>query len=339
MNLSDGSDVGRIPFGLSLGGGPIGNLFDAVADETATATIEAAWNGGIRYFDTAPHYGLGLSERRFGAALAAKPREEFTISTKVGRRLVERDSTDGRDNEGFDVPRTHDRVMDFTESGLRQSLDGSLLRLGLDAVDVIYLHDPELAMADVIEHGGSALEAMRADGLCQMIGVGTNDPAAIVALVERFDLDIVMAAGSLTLLDQSGLGSVVPVCEANGVEIVAAGVFNSGVLAVDDPADGRFAYERPQHAVIERVNLLRETCAAYGTPLRSIAMAFPARYGSVSSVCIGAKTPSEVVSNIEAWAVDIPDELWQELESLDLIDVLPHESQRSQLTTNGSIQT
>lgn len=327
-----------LPFGLSLGGGPLGNLFEAVDDDTAYATVEAAWENGIRYFDTAPHYGLGLSERRMGQVLSKKPRSEFRISTKVGRRLVERTARNaGTDTEGFDVPATHERVLDFTETGIRQSLEDSLTRLGLDAVDIVYLHDPEFALDEAIADGAPALERIRSDGLCRAIGVGSNVPDAIVALVERFDLDVAMVAGTLTLLDQSGIASVVPACAKHSVDIVAAGVFNSGILASDNPVHSKFAYADPTEEVVERVQLLAATCEAYETPLKAVAMAFPARYAAARSVCIGARTPHEVQTNTDVWGTSLPEELWQELEDIGLIDgaaASPLSTNSQELTKN-----
>ena len=233
---------------LSLGCAQLGNLYREVSDEEARATVDAAWDLGVRYFDTAPHYGLGLSERRLGAALAARPRDAYVVSTKVGRLLEPADVVDGLDDEGFAVPATHRRVWDFSRDGIRRSSSQSLERLGLDRVEIVYLHDPDDHWNDVLETGFPALAELRAEGVVDSIGAGMNQAAMLAELVRHTDVDVLMLAGRYTLLEQGALDDLLPLCDERGVAIVAAGVFNSGLLArAHPPDDAKYDYgEAPQ---------------------------------------------------------------------------------------------
>ena len=216
--------------GLGFGGAPIANLYAEVSDEDAMATIDAAWDAGVRYFDTAPHYGLGLSERRIGAALAVRPRSQFTVSTKVGRILEPYDGG-GLDDAGFLVPATHRRVWDFSADGVRRSLDSSLDRLGLDHVDVVYLHDPDNHWDQAIREGLPALQSLKEQGVVRAIGVGMNQWQMPERFIREASLDYVMLAGRYTLLEQESLASFLPLCLESGVSVVAVAIFNSGLLA------------------------------------------------------------------------------------------------------------
>src|ERR1019366_7931082 len=215
---------------LSLGCAQLGNLYRAITDEQARATVDAAWERGIRYFDTAPHYGLGLSERRLGAALAGRPRSDFVLSTKVGRRLEPLSPAGQVDDEGFDVTATHRRVWDFSRDGVIRSLEASLERLGVDAVDIVYLHDPDEYRREALDTAYPALEELRARGIVSAIGAGMNQTGMLADFARHTDMDILMLAGRYTLLEQSALDELLPSCETRRIGIVAAGVFNSGLL-------------------------------------------------------------------------------------------------------------
>src|SRR5215208_5680696 len=189
---------------LGLGGGPLGGLFQTVDDDAAAATLRAAWDGGLRYFDTAPHYGIGQSERRFGKFLRQQPRDAFSLSTKVGRLLVEQDPA-GRIDEAFQVLATHRRVWDFSRDGVRRSLEESLVRLALDRVDIVYLHDPDDHLEHVLAAGYPALEELRDEGVITAIGAGMNQTAMLSELALNTDVDVLMMAGRYTLLEQRAL--------------------------------------------------------------------------------------------------------------------------------------
>ena len=220
---------------LSLGGAQLGNLYVPIDDEAARETVDAAWSEGIRTFDTAPHYGLGLSERRLGAALAGRARGEFVLSTKVGRLLLPQDARGQMDDGGFAVPAAFRRVWDFSRDGILRSLAESLERLGLDRVDIVYLHDPDEHRDDAFLHAYPALEELRSQGVVSAIGAGMNQTAMLADFARHTDVDVLMLAGRYTLLDQSALDDLLPACVDRDVVVVAAGVFNSGLLARPAP--------------------------------------------------------------------------------------------------------
>jgi D-threo-aldose 1-dehydrogenase len=300
---------------LSFGGSQLGNLYRAISDAEADATVEAAWQEGISYFDTAPHYGLGLSERRLGAALAGLPRDAFVVSSKVGR-LLEPSGGGGMDPEGFAVPATHRRVWDFSRDGIRRSLDESLQRLRLDRLDIVYLHDPDAHLAEVLESGYPALDELRAEGAVAAIGAGMNDASLLSDIVRRTDLDVVMLAGRYTLLEQGGLDDLLPLCEERGVGVVAAGVFNSGLLAIPRPPEhARYDYEEAPAALVERARAMARICERHGTTLPAAAVAFPLAHPAVVSVCVGARSAEQVRRNAELYARPVPPGLWSDLKA------------------------
>lgn len=304
---------------LSLGGSQLGNLYRAISDAEANATVDAAREEGITYFDTAPHYGLGLSERRLGAAFAALQRDAFVISSKVGRVLVPSDG-DGTDPEGFAVPATHRRVWDFSREGILRSLDESLQRLGLDRLDIVYLHDPDTHLPQVLESGYPALDELRAEGAVTAIGAGMNDAALLSELVRQTELDVVMLAGRYTLLEQGGLDDLLPLCQERGVGVVAAGIFNSGLLASPSPPeDARYDYEAAPGALVERARAVARICERHGTTLPAAAIAFPLAHPAVVSICVGARSAEQVRRNAELFGQSISPGLWSELKEEGLL--------------------
>jgi len=297
---------------LAFGAAAIGNLFTEVDEEAARATVDAAWDGGIRAFDTAPHYGLGLSERRLGDALRHRPRPEYVISTKVGRLLQPVPPPYGPDPEGFAVPATQARVFDFSADGVRRSLDASLGRLGLDRIDIALIHDPDEHGEQALREAYPALERLRAEGVVRAIGVGMNRARMLTRFVADTDIDVVLIAGRLTLLDQSAAGTLLPLALERGVAVLAGGVFNSGLLAA--PAAGAyFDYQAAPAALIRRARELEAACGRYGVPLRAAAARFPLRYPAVASVLIGARSAAEIRDAITLRHLDIPEALWDDL--------------------------
>ncbi|MGX9899391.1 aldo/keto reductase [Arthrobacter sp. SA17] len=328
MSAQTSTDTGSLQPGtlqlgrLGYGAAGLGNLYRAMSDSTATATLEAGWDAGIRYFDTAPHYGLGLSEHRLGAFLQSKPRQEFVISTKVGRLLVPKQGvtvadtpTDiERDPEGFDVPAASRRVWDFTERGIRQSIEESLERLGLDSVDIAYLHDADMHdLAGGISTGLPALEKLRTEGLVRAIGVGLNSAEAALECVEAADLDLVMLAGRYTLLEQPE-APLLERCVGKGTGVVNVGAYNSGLLARQDvPDDAHYNYGQAPHELLERARQLAAICAGYGVELPTAALQFGLRHPAVVNVTVGATSPQQIRDNAQRMAEEIPEELWSEL--------------------------
>lgn len=306
---------------LGFGAAPIAGLYTPVDDDTAAAAIDAAWDAGVRYFDTAPHYGLGLSERRLGAALRTRPRGEYVVSTKAGRLLVPAEQAGAGDEaDGFAVPATHRRVWDYTRDGIRRSLDDSLTRLGLDRVDLLYLHDPEDRLDEARATAIPALTELRDEGAVTAVGAGSKDAEALTTLVRAGGLDAVMVAGRYTLLEQPALDELFPACQTAGVAVVAAGIFNSGLLATASP-DPNSTYEYgavPSH-VLERARGLAAACARHGVSLPQAALHYVLRHPLVRSAVVGMRTPAEVAQNAAHLGAAVPDELWTDLAGRRLI--------------------
>jgi D-threo-aldose 1-dehydrogenase len=303
---------------LGFGGANLGNIFTAMSDEEANAVLEAAWECGIRYFDTAPHYGLGLAERRLGAFLATRPRDEFVVSTKVGRRLESSPETsDELDDEGgFVVPADQRRVWDASADGVRRSLDESLERLGLDRVDVLFLHDPDEYddMEGSVSTAVPALVGLREEGLVRAVGIGSKSVAAHLAGIRTGDLDLLMVAGRYTLLEQPAAPELIPECRDRGVGIVVAGAFNSGLLATSTPGPGaRYEYGEAPADVVARAQRLAIVCGQHGVELPTAALQFPLREPVVRSVVLGATEPGQVRQNVRRMAEPVPERLWEQL--------------------------
>jgi D-threo-aldose 1-dehydrogenase len=300
---------------LGLGCAPLGNLYAKIDDEQAAATVDAAWAAGARFFDTAPHYGLGLSERRLGAALRARPRDQYLVSTKVGRLLVPNPGGAGRrDDDIFEVPADVRREWDFTADGVRRSLETSLVRLGLDRVDVLLIHDPEEHADVAVRDAYPALHDLRSQGLVDAIGVGSCDWQVLHRFVAETELDVVMLAGRYTLLEQPALDELLPACLERGVSVLNVGVFNSGLLAADRPHDGlRYEYGRVPRDVLDRARAIAAVCARHATPLPAAALAFAAAHPAVAAVLPGAQSPDQVRRNAELFESPPPAELWADL--------------------------
>ncbi|RCH65120.1 aldo/keto reductase [Streptomyces sp. SDr-06] len=297
---------------LSLGGAALGNLFSPLTDDTARGAVDAAWDAGIRYFDTAPHYGLGLSERRLGAALRCRPRDAYTLSTKVGRILEPREGGGDDLAAGFAVPATHRRRWDFSADGVRRSLETSLERLGLDRIDIAYLHDPDDHGDQALREAYPALERLRAQGVVGAIGVGMNRTGLLVRFLRETDVDAVLCAGRYSLLDQGAARELLPEAAARGRHVVVGGVFNSGLLA--DPRPGAtYDYAAAPPELVERALRIKAVCADHGVPLRAAALAFPLRDPAVASVLVGARSAAEVADTAAMFTTPVPDALWEEL--------------------------
>ena len=296
---------------LAFGGAAIGNLFTEVSEEDARAAVDAAWAGGIRTFDTAPHYGLGLSERRLGDALRHRPRDEYVISTKVGR-LLDPAPPEGpaADTEGFAVPARYVRRFDFSADGVTRSLEASLARLGLDRVDIALIHDPDSHAEQAFRAAYPALEKLRAAGVVRAIGAGMNQAEMLTRFVNDTDVDVVLMAGRYTLLDQSAAAELLPAALRRGVSVIAGGVFNSGLLAA--PVEGAtYDYRAAPAGLVERARRLQQACERFGVPLRAAAARFPLTHPAVASVLIGARNAAEITDAVRMRAVDIPAALWE----------------------------
>jgi len=300
---------------LGLGCAQLGDLWAPMQDDEAEAIVSAAWDAGIRYFDTAPHYGVGLSEQRLGHALEGRPRDEFVLSTKVGRLLdppVGR-TTDVRGAAGEKVSRR----WDFSRDGVLRSLDSSLDRLGLDRIDIALLHDSGDCLDDARTTGYEALAELRDEGLISAIGAGDGNVETLIRLVRDCDIDVILLAGRLTLLDRSALAELVPLCGERGVRIIAAGVFNTGVLAADEPEGAMFEYRAADDAVVAKARELGAFARAHGAALPQLAMQYPLTFAEVCTVLVGADSAEQIRESADLMARSIPGAVWDELAQIE----------------------
>jgi D-threo-aldose 1-dehydrogenase len=315
---------GAVPVtALSFGSAGIGGLYTSVPAEQAAEAVDAAWDAGIRYFDTAPHYGIGLAERRLGEALRTRDRAEYTLSTKVGRVLEPVRAAAGEPvgddlANGFAVPATHRRVWDFSADGVRRSIEDSLERLGLDRIDIAYLHDPDDHGDEAFTQAYPALERLRAEGVLGAIGAGMNQTAMLTRFVRDTDVDAVLCAGRFTLLDGSALADLLPEAAARGTSVVVGGVFNSGLLA--DPRPGAtYDYTAAPADLLDRALRMDAVTRRHGVPLRAAALHYPLRHPAVASVLVGTRSADEVRDAAGQFARTIPDDLWAELRAEGLL--------------------
>jgi len=304
-------------FGASQGG----NLYRARSDEEFAAAVDAAWDNGIRYFDTAPHYGLGLSERRLGAALRSRPRDDYVVSTKVGRLLVPSPETAHlTDPEGFEVAADHRRAWDFSRDGVLRSLEGSLERTGLDRIDVVYLHDPDDHWQQAATEAVPALVELRDQGVIRAIGAGMNQSPMLTRFVRETDIDLVMCAGRFTLLEQGALRDLLPAAVERDVAVVVAGVYNSGLLARDRPAaNATYNYRQAPADLLDRTIHIAQICESYGTTLPEAALAYVRTHAAVAATVVGLGTASQAHETIRRSNAEIPADLWPALESAGLL--------------------
>jgi D-threo-aldose 1-dehydrogenase len=315
---------------LGLGGAPLGNLFRAVPETEALAVVDAAWADGCRSFDTAPHYGHGLSERRLGDALRHHARDSFTLSSKSGRLLTP-DAQAATAQHGYvDIPRFNQH-WDFSAAGTRRSVEDSLQRLGLSRLDSLYVHDP-----DAQTHGASApavlrqlldetlptLQQMKQEGLVRSIGLGTNDVAVVLDVLRESSLDVLMLAGRYSLLDHSALPELLPLCQARGVRIALGGVFNSGILATGAlGGTATFNYAPAPSKWLLRTAQIEAVCATHRVPLRAAALQFPLAHPAVEIVMLGARSVSEWRDGVAMMQHPIHPDFWAALRTQGLLPV------------------
>jgi D-threo-aldose 1-dehydrogenase len=312
-----------IPRGIGFGGASIGNLRRAISDDEARAAVDRAWERGVRYFDTAPHYGLGLSERRLGAALSTRPRNEYVISTKAGRLLKPRARPLSQDDDGFAVPGDLERVWNFSLAGVRRSLEESASRLGIERIDVLFAHDPDQAGAGAANEGLAALAELKREGLVAAVGVGTNALGGLDELIADGLIDVLMLANRWTLLDHSDAIGVMSAAATHGTTVVTAGVFNTGLLATRRPRpDAHYDYGPASRDVVARANRLADVCEDHGITLPAAAIAFAALPQCVASVVLGMRSAADVDANLDRYAEDVPRGLWRALIDEGLVDEL-----------------
>jgi D-threo-aldose 1-dehydrogenase len=303
---------------LGFGGGPIGSLFGFIDDEQGKSVVRAAYEMGVRYFDTAPLYGTGSSERRVGAGLAEYPRDSFVLSTKVGRLLVRADGAGGKlahfkDREPFRP------VFDYSGDGIRRSVEESLERLGLDRIDILYVHDPQGTLYDVLDHSYPALDRMRREGIVKAIGCGVNFSEVCQILLRFADWDCFLLALRYNLLEQTPLAEFFPLCEERGVGIVVGAALHSGILAGGAVEGARFNYRPAPPEIMERVRRIERVCAEYGVPLQAAALQFPLGHPVVASVITGSRHPERMRQMADMMRVEIPPAFWGALKAARLL--------------------
>ncbi|MFK7745334.1 MAG: aldo/keto reductase [Roseobacter sp.] len=316
---------------LGFGTAPLGNLYKAISDADARATLDAAWEGGVRYYDTAPLYGLGLSETRLNPFLRDKPRDEYVLSSKVGR-LIQACAPEHRSGVGkwFEVPQRREQY-DYTYDGVMRSFEHSFSRLGVDRIDILYVHDlcifshGSKEMSDMrIEEffGGRGYDAMvslRDQGLIQAIGGGVNEWEVCQTLAERGDFDLFLLAGRYTLLEQKALDSFLPLCEARGIGIVTGGPYNSGILATGAKPGAYYNYDPAPQNIIDRVNAIEAVCRNHNVRMVDAAFQFPLLHPAHVAVIPGGQGVSEMEANLQAAQAIIPSDLWAELKDKGLM--------------------
>ena len=273
--------------------------------------MDTAWSAGIRYFDTAPLYGHGLSEQRLGRALKGRPRSEFVLSTKVGRVL--RPAGDDPVPSVFVDAGALEPVFDFSRDGILRALDASLGRLGLDGIDVVFVHDPDDHEDEAMQEAFPTLIGLREQGVIAAVGCGMNQSAMLERFVKQVDHDCVLLAGRYSLLDRSGAKTLLPACSARGVGVVLGGVFNSGIL-VDPDVSPTYDYAEASEPLVARARRMRSLCEARGVALPAAALQFALRHSAVSAVLVGARSADEVVADVAAASVQIDETLWAELD-------------------------
>jgi D-threo-aldose 1-dehydrogenase len=294
---------------LGMGTAPLGGLYTPVSEEVALETLEAAWASGVRLFDTAPLYGNGLSERLLGSFLKFKPREEYVLATKVGRRLRAPTLQAG---EGMPP------VFDFSYDGVMRAFEESLLRLGAERVDILHIHDPDNHYRDALAGAYKALDNLRSQGAIKAVGAGMNQSEMLVRFARDGVFDCFLLAGRYTLLDQGALAEFLPLCEERGISVIAAGVYNSGILA-DPRANAKFDYQDADQSLINRALRIEKICLRHGVPLKAAAMQFAAAHPAVATTLTGARSPTEIEENVAAYSLAISPAMWEDLLAEGLI--------------------
>jgi D-threo-aldose 1-dehydrogenase len=332
----------RVPQ-LGIGTNPLGGLHAEIPHAVARSTIETAWRSGVRYYDVAPVYGYGYSERVVGEVLQDMPREDYLLTTKVGRLLLADGPADHEDTmvlwDGVQLYKGTDAVkpyFDFSYDGVMRSVEASRERTGIDRFDALHIHDPDWFPEEALDGAYAALSELKSSGQIGAIGVGVNQWQILVDFAGRADFDAFLLAGRYTLLDQSALPELLPLCEQKGISIIAGGVYNSGILSHPDPgsiggvssgADAietwkdnvTYNYVPAEQAIIDQAAALKAVCDRHGVPLMAAAIQFPMHHPAVATVLTGPRSPEHVVVNNEMLRFPIPDDLWAELKQERLL--------------------
>lgn len=314
---------------LGLGSAPLGDLFEVIPEERASATVEAAYKAGVRLFDTAPLYGRGIAEHRFGHVLRQRPeeRESFVLATKVGRYLVP-ETPDKVDRSVFKGGLDFRLVNDYSYDGTMRALEQSYQRLGMNRIDIVHIHDVDVqtwgtAYSDRFREASDgayrALDELRAAGVIGAIGVGVNEVEPLIEFSRAGDFDCFMLAGRYTLLEHAALDELLPLCQKKGIGVLTAGPYNSGILATGAKPGAKYNYKPAPQAILERVAAIEGVCARHGVPLAAAAIQFPLAHPAVASMVPGAVRPEEVHANAALIETAIPAAFWEELKHEGLL--------------------
>ena len=316
---------------LGFGTAPLGNLYKPISDDEANDALEDAWDAGIRYYDTAPLYGLGLSETRLNRFLRTKPRSEYILSSKVGRLMARSEEADRTGiGKWFNVPARKERY-DYSYDGVMRSVEFSYERLGVNKIDILYVHDlcvfthgskkaSEERVTEFFENGGyAAMLKLREEGVVSAIGGGINEWEVCQTLAERGDFDIFLLAGRYTLLEQTALDTFLPLCEERGIKIVTGGPYNSGILATGPVKGAFYNYDTASQSIIDRVAAIERVCTSHGVSLKAAALQFPLLHSTHLSVIPGAQSAEELNNNLEVYKAVIPSSLWSDLKAEGLL--------------------
>lgn len=315
---------------LGLGGAALGNLYTAIPDAQARAVLHAALQDGCHSFDTAPHYGNGLSEHRFGEALRSLSSHDRVLSTKVGR-ILRADASAPREQNGYVDVLPYVQRWDYSTAGVRRSVEDSLQRLGMARLDVVFIHDCDEAthgsnyraiLRQVVQEAIPELQRLKAEGLVGYYGLGVNDVSVCLDVLREAELDCLLLAGRYSLIDQSALPELLPECSSRGVRIALGGVFNSGILATgvrraSEPI--RFNYGSAPKQWIERTGAIEDVCEQFGVPLRAAALQFPLAHPAIDIVVAGAQTPEHWSDAVRMMAHPVPFAFWMRLRQLRLL--------------------
>lgn len=330
MNPEDKAKIGRVDLEvtrLSLGAAQIGNMFQEIDEETSDTMIQAAWDAGLRYYDTAPMYGHGLSELRCGHALRWKKRDDFVLSSKVGRRLVPKRRCD-IDFAPWANAAPFALQFDYSYDGTMRAFEDSLQRLALERMDICFIHDidvftrgdeqPEV-FRTAMDGCWRALEKLRDEGSVKAIGVGVNEWEVCLESLKQRDFDCFLLAGRYTLLEQEALDGFLPLCEERGVSVVVGGGFNSGILATGAVAEAIYNYAPAPDHILERVSNIEVVCREHAVPLPAAAMQFVVAHPAIPSFIAGTRTADQLRKNLEWFSLEIPSDFWTDLKERNLI--------------------
>jgi len=316
----------------SFGGASLGNLYQVVSRDDSMAVMDAAWSAGMRYFDTAPHYGFGLSERRFGDYLRHKPRDSYVLSTKVGR-LLHPVPEDQVPKLGFVEPLPFKLEYDYSYDGIMRSVDFSYARLGLNKIDILFVHDigvythgvelTEVHMRQFLGGGLKALEELKRSGVISAYGLGVNEIKVCLDILRQAPLDCILLAGRYTLLDRTAEAELIPLCREKKTSLVVGGVFNSGILATGPVAGAHFDYGPATPDIQTKVRDMMKLASDGGYPLAAAALEFPLHDDTVATVLVGTAKASSLTRNMKLLKTTVPASEFEKYRPLTVLQPTP----------------